>query len=383
MKKNWTNIRDRWEREGHTVDKTNFLSIYAETHLQTLTEQNIKAAFRKTGVIPFNPTVITPEMMAPSETTSIHMTTPARHTTPVRQMTDMIADYLEHQQVAVESASQQETEGDMEVDNVPAGPSSTPFFVRSGLRELATTSASFLIDNSPMKSISKPPIFQPAKMSPRKSTSRYTGLIKRPVHSAHESDLRDALMESEGRDAARKEDLILVQAGAVISNLYAMRANKQMQGSEEKAKNRGKGKKRLMGDGKAKLFTGDEFYGLCLDDEQKRQQELDDAHERRDMQQAHAGKLAEWKKQNDRIKERNEGKKVEYNKAVAAWEAERDQAKAEKRRTQWTKPKWREEYQPENLLPRPKKTTADADVDNDNEEESEDDDNDSEQRFNS
>ncbi|KAJ4472053.1 hypothetical protein J3R30DRAFT_3407574 [Lentinula aciculospora] len=242
---------------------------------------------------------------------------------PVQQMSNMFAYYLEHQQVAMESKSQQETEGDMEVDDIQAGPSSTPFFVRSELQELTTTSASFLVDHGPMKSILKPPIFQPAKLSPRKSTSRYTNLIKRP---------------SEGRDAARKEDLIVVQAGAVISNLYAMRTNKQMQGSEEKAKNRGKGKKRLMGDGKAKL-----------------------------------------KKRNDRIKDGNEGKKVEYNKAVTAWEAERDRAKAEKRRAQWIKPMWRGGYQPENLLPRPKKTAADADADNDgDEEESEDDEDDSE-----
>ena len=48
------------------VDKMNFLAIYIEAHNKTLTPENIKAAFHKTGVIPFDPDIVTAEMMAPS-----------------------------------------------------------------------------------------------------------------------------------------------------------------------------------------------------------------------------------------------------------------------------------------------------------------------------
>jgi hypothetical protein len=45
------------------VDKTNFLSVYAEAHLQALLKENIIAAFQKTGIVPLNCDVITDEML--------------------------------------------------------------------------------------------------------------------------------------------------------------------------------------------------------------------------------------------------------------------------------------------------------------------------------
>jgi hypothetical protein len=52
----WTQEKDKWTREKRTkIDKTNFLRIYAAAHVRALTPSNIKAAFEKTGVVPFNP----------------------------------------------------------------------------------------------------------------------------------------------------------------------------------------------------------------------------------------------------------------------------------------------------------------------------------------
>src|SRR4051794_24664946 len=36
LKYNWSLARDEWERRGHTVNKTNFLAVYAEAHSKTL-----------------------------------------------------------------------------------------------------------------------------------------------------------------------------------------------------------------------------------------------------------------------------------------------------------------------------------------------------------
>ncbi|KAJ7744425.1 hypothetical protein B0H16DRAFT_1463303 [Mycena metata] len=47
----------------------------------------------------------------------------------------------------------------------------------------------------------------------------------------------------------------------------------------------------------------------------------------------------------------NEAKKVTFMVDVVAWEAERDEVKAEKRRKEWDKPKWKD-YGSEHLLPR-------------------------------
>src|SRR5271170_6104382 len=49
-------------------------------------ESTIVASFRKTGVVPFDPTVITPNMMAPSIRHSSHGELPLPLTSPVRKL---------------------------------------------------------------------------------------------------------------------------------------------------------------------------------------------------------------------------------------------------------------------------------------------------------
>ncbi|KAJ4496460.1 hypothetical protein C8R41DRAFT_918515 [Lentinula lateritia] len=151
------------------------------------------------------------------------------------------------------------------------------------------------------------------------------------------------------------------QAGLVLSNLYSVQVNRQLQAKEEKKST--KGKKRLMGDGKAKLFTGDEFYQLCVHNEQ-RQEDIENVNKRWDARQAQAEKISEWKKDNEAIKERNKAKKEEFSVAVTAWEAEKEMAKAEKRKPRWNKPKWKD-YNPEKMKPRPKKPAEDDGDDGD------------------
>ena len=71
--------RDNWLREyGAAMDKNTFLTIYGRAHVRALTAKNIKSAFKKTGVWPFNPRVVTEEMLAPSKETSseAHMPIP-------------------------------------------------------------------------------------------------------------------------------------------------------------------------------------------------------------------------------------------------------------------------------------------------------------------
>lgn len=65
-----------------------------------------------------------------------------------------------------------------------------------------------------------------------------------------------------------------------------------------------------MGDGKAKFFTSDDFFQLCIDDEQQQQENVDNANEHWEAREVHAGWIADWKRENKAIKERNEVKKV-------------------------------------------------------------------------
>ena len=66
------------------VTKETFLKIYGEApHIKTLMPELIRKVFEKTGVSPFNPDTIPPEMMAPSKETSLEGPLPLAPSTPV------------------------------------------------------------------------------------------------------------------------------------------------------------------------------------------------------------------------------------------------------------------------------------------------------------
>lgn len=160
FKTTWSEVRDRYERQGMLITKSNFLAVYAEAHLETLTEANIKAAFRKTGVIPFNRDVVTAEMMAPSLESSSRGALPIHQSSPVRVMAGMITDYMDHQRLSTMP---------MDVDLPPmdsVSSSTDPFFMRTAVDSLGSTSTSFLTSSSPLKSTSAPPAFNPYSISP-------------------------------------------------------------------------------------------------------------------------------------------------------------------------------------------------------------------------
>ena len=82
----WSDKWDKFKKSGHSVSKLNFLSIYARAHVHVFTKANILAAFLKTGIVPFNPDVVTAEMMAPSIETSISSLFPLTLTSPIQEV---------------------------------------------------------------------------------------------------------------------------------------------------------------------------------------------------------------------------------------------------------------------------------------------------------
>jgi hypothetical protein len=160
--------------------------------------------------------------------------------------------------------------------------------------------------------------------------------------------------------------MLHMQASTVLSGMYNERAQSQLQAVEERK--RRKTGKRKMGDGKAKYFSGDDFYQMCVDDEKRKEEELVAKEKRQVGREAHAGKIATWQEENEVIRARNAKKREDYAAAIAAWEAEKAAAKATKRRPGWLKPKLAE-YELEVLLPRPKKG-ADGEEEEEDEQES-------------
>ncbi|THU97499.1 DDE-domain-containing protein, partial [Dendrothele bispora CBS 962.96] len=83
LKQYWTQEKDAYYRRTRKrITKSNFLLIYGTAHKQALTVENIKAAFRKTGVVPYNPEIVS-DKLAPSKETSNQGELPAAQPTPV------------------------------------------------------------------------------------------------------------------------------------------------------------------------------------------------------------------------------------------------------------------------------------------------------------
>lgn len=77
MKAEFSHEINTFEAEnGRGVDKPDFAGVFGRAFLRAFTEETVRAAFSKTGIVPFNPNVVSPTQMKPSEVTSLKGTFP-------------------------------------------------------------------------------------------------------------------------------------------------------------------------------------------------------------------------------------------------------------------------------------------------------------------
>lgn len=89
-KAEWTKSRDKFEREtGQSVTKETFLKVFGEAYTAAFTPANNKKAFEKTGVHPFNRSVINPNDLAPAIAHSVHAYLPLNVPSPVKAMIEI------------------------------------------------------------------------------------------------------------------------------------------------------------------------------------------------------------------------------------------------------------------------------------------------------
>jgi hypothetical protein len=72
----------------NAVDKAEFLAILGKAVDDAFTEEHILLAWRKTGLCPVDPSVITPEMLAPSKVFAADETFPVPPSSPIRGVID-------------------------------------------------------------------------------------------------------------------------------------------------------------------------------------------------------------------------------------------------------------------------------------------------------
>ena len=348
LKRAWSKFRDDYERQTkQAVNKTNFLSVYAKVHIETFTEANIRSAFRATGVVPFDPSVITENMLAPSRTTSTIAGLPIPLPAPIQILSDMIHCSLarqtrDHDQQRLEPdinntgpVSDSETDAAEQEDNDQAVGMqvrvSSP--VRMAISELQSTSARTIFSSSPIHSSDDIPHYEPDTISPFKKWN--THLLDHQPHTEMEKALQIALAEAEERDLRRKHAMITMQAATLLQNTYVVQVNGQLNAHEDKVSKKNKKKKKLTG--RAQLLTGDSFFNMVVEAEENAMRAAQEKEERRGRREEHAVAISTWKNSKEKRKERNEEVRRRYHVDVKDWETERDRAKAVRQRPAWTK----------------------------------------------
>lgn len=329
LKRAWSDERDRFEAQGPAVTKLNFMAVYAKAHTRTFTESNIRAAFAKTGIVPYNPGVITTEMMAPSLTTSTTSLLPLGLASPIREIVDLISHHNARKRKRQETEELQPEQG--------AAASSPPYTpVRRGLASLATTSASFLVSDSPIpSSAALPPLFTTIITPP---TQRDAMLLDVEPSTEHEAKLQEALRASNKILALQNQMMVGMQAQTVLQSMYLEGVQGQLQAQEDK-----KTKKRKTGkinmDGRAKILTQDDIIEGVKEWQDGQDKAIEEAASKKKAKEQYNLAMDVWKVREMDRKEHNAELKSKWEEEVRKWCIERDDAKRDHRKPRWMKPK--------------------------------------------
>ncbi|RDB16220.1 hypothetical protein Hypma_003112 [Hypsizygus marmoreus] len=301
------------EYEHHTsldVDGSSFLEVYASAHRETFTPETVRAAFRLTGLIPFNPNIVTAEQQAPSLELSTHGTFPVPPPSPIKAI--LTAFRRRHHDLPTPSPS-------------PRHPSTFDSAMPSLVHGLASTSASFLVsDTNPFTSASQipPPVFYhlPKDAQPTWAEIESPRVARSYEDLKNENEvLRNTLRTLRGKVDAGEEALETLNAQLLLQSMYLDEQQQQLHHQESKHR---KGRvDALLQTEMGPIFTSDEFLQAAREDDER----VAKAHKAKDRR----GEVRKWKASE---KKRIEG---EYKELVEAWEGRREMLRDQGKRSGW------------------------------------------------
>lgn len=342
LKHFWTVERDRHEREtGGKVDKTNFLAIYGRAHLRTMNPDTIRAAFRKTGIWPLDPTVITDVMMALSKETSCEGHLPIEPASPVKAIAKLLRDLSisnpDNDGGGVDSDALDEPLSNPENRQLPADSETTAastastrmhLAISTTLQRLTTTRLAYLISPSPLSSTSQLQHNTANPIPKLPGPQLFQTLVPQ---TTNEKLLLDALRKREQDAEGLQRRVLELQAANILNEMYCGMLRGQL-AYHEKKKNTPKGMGKLVGDGLPRLLSGDEFYERVVEftDRQKRTER--ERAERNEAREGRAEAMKEWHKADEERKRENGMKRLRYKDEKIVWEAAKKMAVAQKKR---------------------------------------------------
>ena len=293
LKRFWMEERDQFKSsKRQKITKSNFISIYSRAHRRALTPENICTAFKKMGVWPFNPNVVTKEAMAPSIESSSSGSLPLLQPSPVRALTQAIHQYQQHCQSAPTAPPSTTTAATHE--QLPLSS-----IAENIVTNLSSTSAAFLVSEKPVESSHQLPCLPNINVSPTNKWKH--NLLEKKPKTEHECELQQALSNAYTRQAELKSENRSIQASMVLQVMYCDRIQKQLQGQEKK-KDKAKGG-HLVGDGLPILLTGETFHGWVVEHRRIAQEEAIAQDARRVAREGRAEAMKAWKElETERLK---------------------------------------------------------------------------------
>ncbi|KIJ98504.1 hypothetical protein K443DRAFT_9103, partial [Laccaria amethystina LaAM-08-1] len=271
------------------MDKNSFLTVYGKAHVRALTPENIKAAFKKTGVWPFNPNVVTAEMLAPSKDTSCEAHVPLPPDDPA---IDVLATMLR------KLAKIDEAE-DEPISEAPiAGPSNTKQdVINEAIEGLSQTKLAHLISTTLTTSHDT----MPTTLTHTISHPQPSPLLSIQLTTETEVLLLAALQESHKRN--------------LLNEAYCAKAKGALQFQEEKKKK--KKRQGTLPDGLPRVLTGDRFYEEQVNFEKEPWAEEREKENRKDLRAEWKAAKEKWQQAEDTRKALKERETAKYEEALA------------------------------------------------------------------
>lgn len=339
MKEAWKEEITAFERRtSQSVKKGDFAEVFGKAFQKAFTRDTIIAAFRATGVDPFNPSAVAKQKMLPSLATSSKATFPMPQTTPVRrvmaafhyQPAEDLGVTLPRFQVPLEAIIEETTSGAQTPPQLSAAfgsmptPSSIPSPIstttsnipdidpslftpskratalRATLAE--SNSGSFLVGDA--RIASSQTILAPVLEQTSNLEQPDWALLKSQITSqtkeqmkAHIEALTESLRRAKILVAAKDSIIEASQAQLVIQNMHLNKLNETLQAKEGAKEN---DRTKLFPKGRGRLLTGDEFHEEQVNAEKERQAKEDEKKRRKQKQvdkRAQKNIVAErWKK---------------------------------------------------------------------------------------
>ncbi|CAG8679765.1 6194_t:CDS:2, partial [Acaulospora colombiana] len=257
LEKAWTAAVHAYSmRTGLALTKSSFILVLDTAMKKSFTKENIQMAFKKTGLRPFNPDIITPQMLAPSQVTSIQHTFPFSQPTPVRKIAQEFRNQREQATATIAMPPPPNLITPLPAMALPMPSLTTP--VRHALHDVSNGEYNMQLNSSPAAHFAQ----QGAEVTTEPYHPRNFNNILSSVlpPSVDEWDI----MRGYIKELQSKHDVLL--AVTVVQDVHYGQMKSQLYHKNQQQRKKSN-KEKLYYTEEGREYTGDVFYQAALDDE--------------------------------------------------------------------------------------------------------------------